>query len=248
MTLAELNAIVLVVVIVAIIFLWKKGGMKIPSIPTGWMVPGAGVWSWLWRVFENTKEELAIVAALGFLTLVLYRVGYANWDLLYYLPGIFVLSWVTKWVVKGRRFVPLTVAIVAFLILGFSHPWPPDPTKTTWAGVKEWWNKEPSKVAVAPSASRVTATPVCLGTPEYPDLDSSEQVVNRNLCQLRWWVNSGCVQFYTKSGAKLGLPVCANEKRVIPGIYAARATTGTAKFVKTECPPGTPGTLLESCG
>src|SRR3989344_5157361 len=86
------------------------GALRKLRISTGWMMPGAGVWSWLWRVFENTKEEIAIIAALAFLTLVLHRVGYASWDLLYYLPGIFVLSLVTKWVMKGRRFVPLTMA------------------------------------------------------------------------------------------------------------------------------------------
>jgi hypothetical protein len=160
-----------------------------------------------------------------------------------------VTQGVTRVVLLGVTIGILALVLIVYLIRGLANmPECVDGDTACREAIRaeEIAKAERQAVLEAARERALSTSDRCPG--EHTSLPySSREVVNPNFCQVRWWVESGCVQWFDSRGNKLGRPTCANDERNITGQYALESVGEPAVVSITLCEKRATGNQLETC-
>ena len=243
------GAILISAIVIGSIYLWWKGGLKRPNVPTGWMT---------WPAWADSQAA-AIVLGVVFILLIMKIAlpsataaiaAAVSWPLLIMgaaITTVLLIRLSGAW----RTGLVGTVAVL-LLIAVFSSPScaPGDTTcieAQRQATIAEAKAKAEAQAA-AKKASSVTLE--CPGKPNIFEIGLSEppKIINPNSCQLRWKIRIGCVRAYDRSGKVLANKVCVgDEGGGPPGLYSLAALDGPAKVHRIECSRYAIGDFLNGC-
>jgi len=199
---------------------------------------GTGAW------YFSDKPRLytsIYVIAVVLLVYYLYRYGLLNIPrtiALYVLVGV-GMAMVWNYINGFTWFSLELLLAICFLMLGFSHSksweeftamlaWP------TWTSTRQVAYTQP-----------VQTSPGCDGTARTFNFGAAVYTVNGNFCQLRGYVESGCVKWLSADKRVLARS-CQGPMPSVPGITHIIADS-SAVVRLNHCRPFAPGALVDTC-